>query len=129
MISINAAFSDCIDIILHNQKIIDGELPTWLLTTEVSVSNSTNKDKIISLFKECISFDICDEYILFVVNRTDDEIKKIIDDRKLNQEYQIHKLKKWFEQSDDNKQEIITYLKHKHYNWILSELQGEYHEK
>jgi hypothetical protein len=67
-------------------------------------------------------FDITDDYIIFTINRTKEEIEKYHKEQKESLEYSLNKLKKWFNQTPENKKEIEVYLKQKNLEWILKKI-------
>ena len=118
-LTINGAFKDCIDSILHHNN---ETIPHYMLTTEKTVDNDDNKETIVELFKTCISFDIKDDYIEFVIKRPQEDLDKFQEDRKNYLEYSIKQLKNWYDKKIENKEQILTYLKAKKLDWIIEKM-------
>ncbi len=123
-IKINGSFADCITGLVDPEKIV---VPWWAKHKEIMINNEDDKDKIITLFKECDSFNILEDEITFVLNSTQEEINKYIDDRIKHTQYGINRLRKWMDAKEEWNIQITEYLEYKELQWILDEL-NEYSE-
>ena len=125
-IIIKGAFSDCIESIEHHNET---KTPAHMRTTTIEADNDTPKEEMAKLFTECLWFDIqgyydgmendCSTSIEFTVKRPQADIDKWHEERKEHLQYSINRLKKWCDNKEADKEQIITYLNHKKLEWII----------
>jgi len=118
-IRINASFSDCIDGLVDPESL---DVPKWVMTIEVVVDNENKSDEIIALFKECISFNIKEDSIFFILKSTQEEIDSYIDRRNGYTAHGINRLHKWMNTNKEWDIQITEYLEFKGLQWVLDKL-------
>lgn len=117
MITIKASFAEC------TERLIYFINPTIYTTKTVILSKEDNsKEEIIQTLKDSLSFDFGDEYVECVVNRTKEEIEEQKQHAKRMVQSQIASLRKWCNISEENKQQIFTYLKYKNLDWVIEQI-------
>ena len=128
-LTINGAFKDCIESILHHNN---ETIPHYMFTTEITMDNDNSKEELVEMFKTCISFEIqayCGDYdndtegsIQFIVKRPQEDLNKFQENRKYSLECSLKRLKNWSDKKIENKEQIFTYLKAKKLDWIIEEI-------
>ena len=117
MITINASFKDCID------RIVYYNTATPMLTNkEVSKNSENSKEDIVHLFQSCTSFRICDNEIVFEVEKTQEEINQNLQQYKNTVRHSIVTLKNWCNKKDEWKTQIVDYLTYRKLDWIIKEI-------
>lgn len=116
MLTIKSEFKDYIDRIIY----YNSAKPT--ITKQVIIFDEHDKAYMIDLFKSCVSFSIGNESITFIVNKTDEEIQKDLDDYKARIKNSINRLNWWCGRDEADKLQITTYLKGRGLDWILNRL-------
>ena len=114
--TIKGSFVDTINRIEFCNKIKISQ------TKEISFYYKTNKSELIKAIKNGKSFYILEDIIYIEVDRTEEEKEKDIEHYKNVVKYNISTLKNWFNQKEDYKNQIETYLELKKLNWILKEI-------
>ena len=119
---INASLKDTIDRIIYYKKPIDID-PIKVI--EVN-NNNSNKEEILSLFKECVEFTILDQEIEFKIKKTEEEIKEEIIIKTIENENsikcRIRFLSDVYKQHKVYKQQILDYCREYKINWLIEEI-------
>lgn len=116
MITIKASFAECVDRLIYFTN------PTIYTTKTIVLSKEDNsKDEIIQTLKDSLNFEFRGEHLECVVNRTEEEIQEQKQHAKNKVQYQITSLRKWCNMSEENKQQIFTYLKYKNLDWVIEQ--------
>lgn len=119
MITIKVSFAECINRLIYFTN------PTIYTTKTVVLSKEDNsKEEIIQALKDSLSFEFGDESLECVVNRTEEEIQEQKQYAKNMVQYQITSLRKWCNRSEENKQQIFTYLKYKNLDWVIEQIKN-----
>lgn len=118
MITINASFKDCIDRIAYYNTA--APIPT----KKVRRNSEHSKEDIVHLFQGCASFTICEDEIVFEVDKTQEEIDKNLQEHKNIVRHSIATLKNWCNKKDEWKTQIVDYLTYKKLDWIIKEIYG-----
>jgi hypothetical protein len=106
---IKGAFVDHINMLQHSQKML---LEVFNKTKIIEVDlNSLSKEDLIIILNTSISYYFENSYIYYTINLTAEEKIKEEEDIKNGIKYDISRLKKWCEISEENKQQILNYLK------------------
>ena len=116
MITINASFKDCIDRIVYYNTARPA------LIKEVSKNSEHSKEEIVHLFQSCTSFRICDDEIVFEVEKTQEEIDQKLQEYKNVVKHSIATLKNWCNKKDEWKTQIVDYLTYRKLDWIIKEI-------
>ena len=113
----NANLKSCIDWCIHFK-----EPKKECLLKEVTLESNMNKDLFIKYFKECVSFEIFEDYIHFKVYQSDKEVQDDYEEHIYQKEKFNDILKKKCELKEEYKIQVIDYLKRHNLKWLLNEL-------
>lgn len=115
-------------IYIHSKIVNEIESVVFYYNDELSyyeknkifyVNNNTDKDEIILLFQNCVSFTIEDTEIKFIIPRNIAEIEAIHEHRLKYLTYSVNRLKKQIEKYAEDKQEVYKYLKLNNLDYII----------
>lgn len=108
MSTVKAAFYDAFERLQHCTDFEEVKNKTdWCLKC-VEVENGTaTKEQIISLLNECQSFSIGDGVLEFTISKTQAELDEMLEENKAVREYTENQIKKWYNASLENKDQII----------------------
>jgi hypothetical protein len=106
---IKGAIVDCIDMLQHRRKYLL-QIPNKTKIVEVDL-NSLSKEDLINILNTSISYYFEEDYIYYTIDLTAEEKIQKEEEVKNGIKYDISRLKKWCESSEENKQQILNYLK------------------
>jgi len=93
------------------------------LTKEIELDCNSNKELFIKYFKECISFDIYEDTISFIIHQTDEEITEDYEDQLYQKEKFLKELLNKCNLREEYNKQVINYLQRHNLKWLLQELE------
>ena len=106
---IKSAFVDCIEMYKHRKKELKN-LSTKLIQVEQDLTEIKTND-LINLLQNLDGYFFEDNHIIYNRFLTDLEIKKRTKEIKQGMDYDVYRLEKWCNDSEDNSKQIKEYLK------------------
>ena len=107
--NIKASFVVCINMYKHRQRELK-----FLHQKQIQIEQDLteiNTEELIKLLQNLDGYFFENNHIIYNRFLTDSEIKQRTEDLKNGIEYDIYRLKKWCEISEENKTQITGYLK------------------
>lgn len=106
---VKAAFYDAWERLQHCKDFAEevSNKTDWVLKYVALENGEATKGQIVSLINECISFNIGDGVLEFTVSKTQQEIDKMLEDNAAVEKATKEQIKKWYDASDENKDQII----------------------
>lgn len=119
MITINAQIKSRIDWVKYYKEALNSTSKHF---KDFTLDDGNTKEEIINALNSCKSFVIEDDCITIKKEFTKEEYKTRNEEDKKGLIYWISRVKKDYQSSVKNKNEITTYLEYKNLNWILEEI-------
>ena len=133
---IKAAFVSKVDWLEHH--ITHTTLPMQATQYEMIMGNDTSKEKMASLFGDCLHFDLVsntDENgddgvaeVIFTLRKTQREIDDLTEKFEADRLYGItcciDRLRTWADNSAENRKQIETLLERRDLTWVLDRMEA-----